>query len=838
MRSQKDPFFSDLCDRVARGNLTVDDENYLKSRVQPNPSENSNEKFKEGKILIIVTTNPMKDLINLQKLAKLIPEQQEYSCNSIDRITNLPAGIELPEKLNENPGKTGNLESDLKVKVGAPVVITSNHAKQKYREDGIMNGARGFVQAIQVSKENPQKVEVIWVIFNNKNIGKLYRFEHNHLRQNFDPGHKLATPIMPSRKNFKLKFGNVEYQRQNFALSLAYSVTAHKCQGETLDEVIIDFGNDEEHKIKNYICSGSFYVALTRVREGRSVYLRSFDKSYIKANNKIEEKVNAMIKHRSYECKKIYLDHKIFNIEDHEIKIGYLNINGLLDGNHGQYFNDDRNLRNLDVIVIAETKLGQGFGDTNLETLLNNWKIIARYDAGDQKKHMGLLLLTSKQSKFNCTLSITYQTAKRDAKVQIEGIVVRGITNLILGFLYCRSTPTNPEIKAINKYFKECNVILGDLNLSHRIPTDKAKVKDLCQDSKVSVLNEITRSISNNQLDYILMDKSLTSRSFVTSYHNFISDHKTITARIGMEGNTLTDEMKMKITFDKESHLKTKQNEEKEDGSSSSASGSELERSTGSQSIKSVITVRSRYENFRRKFFNSDYATCWLNSCLQLFLTAIDHFDSPCSFDSELGTELMFLRDSNQEGSLDPTTVKTIIVAAEDTRIALRLSELEAELQNEAELEHQANVVRSLRYNLLHGQQCIRDLFLCLQENAASWPDVCSCFYFTVKHSTVCAGCDQESHHETNQMYVEMEVPPDNSNLSEYLEDYFGTSTLDARFCSDGCKTLSQAEKRSAIKNVRQTEFFIVVLTRAIESLDGYELNENQTISTTDVYIR
>ena len=87
-------------------------------------------------------------------------------------------------------------------------------------------------------------------------------------------------------------------------------------------------------------------------------------------------------------------------------------------------------------------------------------------------------------------------------------------------------------------------------------------------------------------------------------------------------------------------------------------------------------------------------------------------------------------------------------------------------------------------------------------------------------------------------MYVEMEVPPDNSNLSESLEDYFGTSTLDARFCSDGCKTLSQAEKRSAIKNVRQTEFFIVLLTRAIESLDGYELNENQTISTNDVYIR
>ena len=82
----------------------------------------------------------------------------------------------------------------------------------------------------------------------------------------------MATPILPVRKNFKLKFGNVEYQRQNFALSLAYAITAHKCQGETLEDVIIDFGADLKHKIKNYICPGSFYVALTRVREGCKVF--------------------------------------------------------------------------------------------------------------------------------------------------------------------------------------------------------------------------------------------------------------------------------------------------------------------------------------------------------------------------------------------------------------------------------------------------------------------------------------------------------------------------------------------------------------------------------------
>ena len=102
--------------------------------------------------------------------------------------------------------------------------------------------------------------------------------------------------MLPERKKIKEKFGNIEYQRTNFALSLAYAMTAHKCQGETLQEVIIDFGSYKELNLKNYICPGSFYVVLTRVKEGRKVFLKSFDKSYIQVKKSIEEKVTAMKK--------------------------------------------------------------------------------------------------------------------------------------------------------------------------------------------------------------------------------------------------------------------------------------------------------------------------------------------------------------------------------------------------------------------------------------------------------------------------------------------------------------------------------------------------------------
>jgi hypothetical protein len=518
----------------------------LKSRVISTDSENSNEKFKNGTFSIIVTTNRKKDNINRQKLAKLLPDTREYICNSINRVTNLPGNHKVPEKLKEKP-----------------VVITTNHSKQKYREDGIVNGARGYVQAIQVSKQDPNKVETIWVIFNKEAAGRLYRFEHNYLRKDFNPGHELATPIFAQRKKFKMKFGNVEYQRTNFPLSLAYAITAHKCQGETLEEVLIDFGADIKNQIRNYICPGSFYVALTRVREGCKVFLRSFHSSYILVNKAIEEKMDAMRKFRKYSLKKVYLDEKIFDQDNCVMKIGYLNINGLGIGIHAHYLNSDHNLKNLDILVIAETKLDSSFAKDSLESSISNWEIIGRYDSEDGSKHMGLMILSKKTSSLIGQIqSITHQTLKRESLLQIQGLILRMTNSLKFGFLYCRSTPNNPEIKAIKKYFAECCVLMGDLNLSHRIDGDKLKIITLCGEDKFSALAEITRSISNNQLEYILLHKKHEEYFFATSFHNFISDHKSITVRLGLNGNKLTNEIREKITFDKDSHGKSKKAQE------------------------------------------------------------------------------------------------------------------------------------------------------------------------------------------------------------------------------------------------------------------------------------
>ena len=126
--------------------------------------------------------------------------------------------------------------------------------------------------------------------------------------------------------------------------------------------------------------------------------------------------------------------------------------------------------------------------------------------------------------------------------------------------------------------------------------------------------------------------------------------------------------------------------------------------------------------------------------------------------------------------TLDPTLVKNIIVSSEDTRIALRLSELTAEMDDIVQLERQSNIIKSLRLNLLNGQQCVRDFFVCLHQNITNWPDVCSMLNFSTTRSTTCLGCNKVFSVETNQIYLELDVPPENSNLNQIIEEYFNIS--------------------------------------------------------------
>ena len=537
-----------------------------------------------------------------------------------------------------------------------------------------------------------------------------------------------------------------------------------------------------------------------------------------------------MRKFDNYQFKKIYLDENIFLDDDSELKVGYFNINGLLDGGHAEYLNEDKNLRFLHILVLAETKLERRIQDSEIEKVLTNWIILCRHDAVDDSKHMGLILLCPKNTTIqDQLLSYRHQSSNRHDGLQMQGLIVRFKTSLSIGFVYCRSTPNEREVKRIQKCFEECSILMGDFNLLPKEAKDKKKLDTLCSDDKICSLNEVTRRMSNNQPDHILISKKIEKYVFTTSFFNFISDHNSIVIRIGKEKKTMRKEILEKINFSAEIHLKPSKKRNKT---------KETEKRIRKNLEEPINLPENLRVKFNRRILNPDVASCWLNACLQLILRAFDGMSNEMQLNSELGKELLKLHKMSGINSIDPSNVKAILAFAEDSRIAARKSEIMNEIFEQNELQRQLNLIDAVHLKLGTGQQCVRDFFLCLSENLETWIDVYQLFCVNFVFTTTCLSCGKVSCSEQNQLYLELDVPPNGSNLNEFVEVALNEPYKVEYNCQEGCKVKSEAENRTMIKSCMNVEYFIVILRRHVHCETGTMILENNVNSTLNIRIR
>ena len=534
MRCPDDIGFASLCDRVGKNELLPQDIAYLNSRVVTDeiPEELSNDCFKNGEVTIIVTTNNNRERINLCKLRSLLPSEKEYTCVSDDKNIGRE-NISLPDSVSQ--AKNGMVKN-LIIRVGAPVMITTNHSVKRYKEDGITNGAVGFIDFIQVSDKDDDLVEIIWVKFKDKRVGKKCYLSENRKHRPRDYEHLIdpeALPIFPSRKTFEIEVGNIQIMRKQFALTLSYAITAHKAQGASLQKVIIDF---REYGSKPHIDTASFYTAITRVTRGTNLFLRSFDQSFIRNDKRVEYEINRMRRFKRVAFRKVYLREDIFTQSAMELKIGYLNVNALLAAGSAEYLNGDHNLRHLHLMAIAETHLTRSTSNETLKQVLSNWQILDRFDASDNIAHMGILLLASRIGPEVRIVAKVNLEHNGQNHAQVMTVL---ISDIKISFVYIRCTPTASDVAWLYLQTSESDFLIGDLNCDPEIPAQKTLLDEI-GGLKLRLLVEPTTR-SRKQLDHIL---GVASRNiyFATSYHNFISDHKSVTLRLAPEGTKFVDD--------------------------------------------------------------------------------------------------------------------------------------------------------------------------------------------------------------------------------------------------------------------------------------------------------
>ena len=553
MRSQ-DEEFSNVCDDVRKGICDEKVTEYLKNHVGTCPSEDDNQKYASGQFSIIVTNNKAREEINNEKLNKLLSNKRTYFSNAVDKSTNNPLAPKISEKLPLT--RTGQLPTKILFKEGAPVMITSNHSKSKYKNNGIVNGAQGFIDSIQATVDEPDVAKVVWVRFTDDKIGQLLRMDSLSLLKNHTPNDPLAVPITKQKKAFQIR-GNTEYLRDQFPLTLCYAVTAHKSQGQTLEEVLIDFSD------LGRISNGSFYTAMSRVKYGKNLYLKDFKTEYVKANPEVEKKMESMKVFQQHSFKKTYNTESIFIYNEDEIKLGYININDIISAKSTTFINEDSNFKSLDFLVVSDTRLSEDIDNTSLMKKLTNWSLEARYDADDRRKHMGVLMLKSNSSQVGNIIEKIEEKQylkKETTEMQVLLVSFRKYC-MKVAFIYIRETPTQDQIRRLKSDLSNIDLVMGDLNLDPNKSTDSNKLEDLCTD-RSKVLNEITTT-RFNQLDHILLNRAKFKVYFATSYINYTTDHNLLSIRIAKTGNAFNTNFLQKMSFNVDKETKNKSGKRK-----------------------------------------------------------------------------------------------------------------------------------------------------------------------------------------------------------------------------------------------------------------------------------
>jgi ATP-dependent DNA helicase PIF1 len=219
----KDKEFMEILGNIRKGNLNKEVSEFLQSRKKKAKIPTA-KLFARRNAVINYNKRELEDINEKLHIIETLYWGKESSVKSIKR--NAPVSEELHIKKN------------------ALVMIRINDQQQRY-----VNGSLGYVRRIE----------------NNLVVIKL-----------------LKGPVVTIEKHTFETFdgdGEVVASATNFPLSLAYAVTIHKSQGATLDSATID--------LKNLFEAGMAYVALSRVKDPKYLFIEDFDIKSIYANKDV-----------------------------------------------------------------------------------------------------------------------------------------------------------------------------------------------------------------------------------------------------------------------------------------------------------------------------------------------------------------------------------------------------------------------------------------------------------------------------------------------------------------------------------------------------------------------
>ncbi|MEW8546654.1 MAG: DUF6570 domain-containing protein [Candidatus Thiodiazotropha sp.] len=256
MRQRSSDGYNELLNRIREGIIIKEDLNTLSSCLINDDNSDFNG------VLRVYPTLSQVSSFNKKQQNKLSPAF--VLINAEHEVHNGQLGINqnIDDFIPDDDRNAGGLPKTLTVSVGTRVMLIRNIAT----DQGLVNGALGFVQYIEFENENPVR---IFVRFDDESIGRSFiNSDHN------------AIGIERISQEFYSESFSI--YRIQFPLLPAWATTIHKVQGITCERIVVDLGSD-------IFCEGQFYVALSRVKSLSGLGILALDPSAIKVDPKVRD---------------------------------------------------------------------------------------------------------------------------------------------------------------------------------------------------------------------------------------------------------------------------------------------------------------------------------------------------------------------------------------------------------------------------------------------------------------------------------------------------------------------------------------------------------------------
>ena len=232
MRQQDLRLFAELLARVREGNQLPQNLNMLHSRTIAPDAANYLTSAQH-----LFKTNNQVETHNISPYGR--STQQKYLFKSIDSVVgNISQDMAL-HILNIIPAdsrKTAQLPSTLPLAVGCRYEISVNVNVS----DGLANGAGGIIQHIQLTADNLTASGIVWMLFDDNKVEARTRADSRTLYKSHI--HHTWTPILPLFRQFQVgRSHSAQVLCKQFPLRQSAAKTIHRSQGDTMDQVVVDF---------------------------------------------------------------------------------------------------------------------------------------------------------------------------------------------------------------------------------------------------------------------------------------------------------------------------------------------------------------------------------------------------------------------------------------------------------------------------------------------------------------------------------------------------------------------------------------------------------------------